>query len=113
MKKCEKCSHYHVCALATHIAKTNKSCSLFMNKTHIIELPFEIGNKAFIVKKGKIREGVITSCFIGRTYRIAMVADELNSVDIPVSFEKFGTSVFLSRNEAEKALTKSRNSAPT
>ena len=97
---CKDCIHYDVCeALENNgISKIYPSeCSCFKDKSRFIELPCKVGDKVYFVYRGKMFQHKIKELVIQEWGNFAYSSDCF-------PFSAFGNYVFLTREEAERAL---------
>lgn len=84
---CKDCVHYEVCnKLGDEVLENFDICVGFKDKSKFIELPCKVGDKVFIIGRNNHETYINTGRF-----RISDI-------------EKFGKTVFLTKEEAEKAL---------
>lgn len=91
---CKKCIHYGLCTL-TYDDKFG--CTHFKPKSRFVELPCEVGQKVWFINKVGVPDDDYRMSFhyewvVGETYF------HLSMLNV------FGKTIFLSREEAEKAL---------
>ena len=105
MKCQDVCIHCDVCPLANTKDYLNEEiiasdCSRFKPKSRFVELPCEVGQKIYrLSPKGEIWEWQITVIEVYPD-EIALVDDSDNYINP----NEIGKTVFLSKDEAEKAL---------
>lgn len=106
---CKDCVHYEVCAEQEamlgekeidKIKGVEKHCEYFKPKSRFVELPCEVGQTVYVPYGygNKVLE---------KTAKKIVIEHENKWVDVGVSFipfENIGKTVFLSREDAEKAL---------
>lgn len=102
MAKCKDCLHYDVCW--NEIERRNgkltvdaEFCGHFENKNQFIKLPCKIGDIVYFVYRNKIFEHKIREIVIGEYGGFAYSSDCF-------PFSAFGNYLFLTLEEAEKAL---------
>ena len=103
---CKDCVHYEVCKFIGNLYYEDEKCHHFKPKSRFVELPCAVGDKVYHLQK-IFDEGTLTTKTIVKTRTIDFVATMafLAESDGLVFGEKdFGKTVFLSREEAEKAL---------
>lgn len=119
MASCKDCVHYDVCQNLemNGISRIHpKQCSNFKDKSRFVELPCKVGDKVYFIKfmwnyaKQPIPAmvcGIKTFSNSG-TFTFTSLTDESN---VPRSFinQDIGKTVFLTREEAEKALRESKS----
>ena len=101
---CEYCVHFGVCPSRQ---EANKPCCFFKNRSKFIELPCRVGDIAYAICSGKsvcvsnskpaIKEGIITE--LRFNFNMELLATVHN-----IATGVIGRTVFLTREEAEKAL---------
>ena len=115
---CEKCIHYEVCDLNRRMRGNNnplmydKECRLFKDKSLYIELPCKVGDTVYtVVFRSKfIHSAKVVGFHLGKfptlrgharkEYLVCYTDYCLRHIDIA----QIGKTVFLAREEAEKAL---------
>lgn len=112
---CKECVHYEVCMdfttlslskFAQNFDHSDLTCDHFKPKFRFVELPCAVGDLVYHLQK-IFDEGTLTTKTIVKTRKIDFVATTafLAESDGLVFGEKdFGKTVFLSREQAEKAL---------
>lgn len=107
---CKDCIHYDVCLLGACINGGTGTCLNFKDKSRFIELPCKVGDKLYKIapdfekQRGslKIQEYTVTdiigNALITRPYTVFKV-------------DRIGADVFIAREEAEKALERSKDNA--
>lgn len=117
--KCEKCIHNEACDLNRRLSGNTNSlmydddCGLFKDKERYIELPSKVGDTVYYLNtqyhmalhrntiyEAKVARIVITSLGVALVIHIR---DESGCCEVP-DVKDFGKTVFLTREEAEKAL---------
>lgn len=96
---CENCIHFDVCdALAKNdIPKVSpRLCGCYKDKSNYIELPCKIGSKLYMLVTKRARVYMQPFTFIKVTH--------LTYCNLERVLNDFGKTVFLTREEAEKAL---------
>ena len=117
---CKDCVHYEVCKEQEamlgekeidKIKGVENHCEFFKLQSRFVELPCEVGTWLWVVRKDYVSESFRVDAFDDRNLVMFMQDAEWNlsmtykGIKIwRVSFEDFGKTVFLSREEAEKAL---------
>ena len=107
---CKDCIHYEVCkednpALTGHalIESTAEVCDYFKDKSSFIEFPLKVGDKIYrIIKVGKFQPFIQEEKVINIAPIYRNVMGSFSEVDV----DDLGNSVFLTSEEAEKALAK-------
>lgn len=111
MPKCENCYHFHMCDLQNRL-EDYQDCKHYKDKSLIVELPCKVGDTVYT-----------NDCMQGwymrqkdRPYKTTVVYIGINGKDnymnvvfkndnmLSFSFSNIGKRVFLTREEAEKAL---------
>lgn len=115
MASCKECIHYCVCkavadtgkfVLDTERPDQSERCPNFADKSRFIELPCKIGDTVWVIVNGikKPLEAQVRSVDIKNTIDINTAVKGYYSVT--VNSGDFGKSLFLTKEEAEEALTK-------
>lgn len=112
---CKDCLHLTICDYLASVEGNNimfwyeaaEKCSFFKNKSHFVELPCQVGDVVYDITLGNAKKQKVISIAVLKSsvtnslsihcgnYRNAILTHELTD---------FGKTVFLSREEAEKAL---------
>lgn len=109
MAKCENCYHAGVCSYILDCEIYGWDCEDYKDKSHIVELPCRVGDVLFTTEY---------NCDSNSSYieKIECISIEIHDCGIAIyckSIERnydtyvpedFGKTVFLSREEAERAL---------
>lgn len=118
---CKDCIHYDVCVIVEHQTSddedylTEFGCSDFKSKSRYIELPCAVGDTVFWVTKScdengrensAIHEGTIIS-FSLQNDGLWFYCRYKYGLTFWHKIEYFGKTVFLTKEEAEKALKRS------
>ena len=104
---CRDCIHYEVCKEQDAMLGENKidelvgvenHCEYFKPKSRFIELPCEVGQTVWVIERGIPEEKYI--------FFVPMFITSYGERQFDLSFnaDAIGKTVFLSREEAEKAL---------
>lgn len=111
MATCKDCLHYEVCQF--HIDEETKltvnECEHFKDRSKFIELPCKIGDTVWCINESQIIEEDKVYQIIVRQFSDINVNDVLLVKFGKASFEDFGKTVFLTKEEAERALYSSEN----
>ena len=105
---CKDCVHYDVCLLGACINGVTGTCLNFKDKSRFIELPCKVGDKLYeITSRKTISEYQVTAIHIELfgifvDWKITQGFVDRYISDMPVG--EIGKTVFLTREEAEKAL---------
>lgn len=117
---CEDCVHYEVCKdkwsyelipiLAPYEGKGQKTymdgmenkCQAFKPKSRFVEVPCEVGQTVWVIEPYEVWDGSEWSKILTEEKITKMCL--IGSYQTRISIEDFGERVFLSREEAEKAL---------
>ena len=114
MAKCENCYHYHTCDLQYRL-EDYQECKYYKNKSLIIELPCKeifakIGDSMYFItdETDEVIETMVSVIEIdcdGQEWieTVADVDDEICSY-IYFRFSELGKTLFLTHDEAERAL---------
>ena len=124
MKSCKDCVHQEACFdWCRGFGKEAEHCEHFKDKSKIVELPFDVGDTVWYIcqhntislEKDKIYKATVVRFFIAKYKDIGTVVsaviqikDEYGTTEVPDIID-FGKTVFLSPEEAEKALEGMRN----
>ena len=121
MEKCENCYHAKVCKNYPNTGipeksrqrLLNKGCENFKDKSLIVELPCRVGDKVYYINTilhislylNHIYEATVTRIVKTKDFVTAVIQihNENGCTEIP-DIKDFGKTVFLSREEAERAL---------
>lgn len=105
---CENCLYYKKCKkLGIYNVETLSICEDFTNRSEWVHLPCRVGQQLWFEENGKIKCSTVDR----------LIYDELSTDDIfttiegygfSVFFEDVGKIVFLTREEAEKAMEKKK-----
>lgn len=111
MSNCDNCLHRYICPIVYEAY----DCSYFDDKSEYIHLPCKVGDTVYYFRGGYYRDRSnweITpikvteiSMKINRSGRVMPLSIIANGTRYPIS--SIGKTVFLSREEAERALKKS------
>lgn len=111
MASCKDCLHYEVCQF--HIDEETKltvnECEHFKDRNRFVELPCRVGSIVYIIPTtgNRLKEVTKAKCI---SFLIGGVSNTSNLLFCGTSksyfagFDRFGKTVFLTREEAEKAL---------
>ena len=112
---CKDCVHYEVClAWCSGVESDQTICKWFKDKSKFIELPCKVGDKVWLIKfafsyaKRPISAmvcGIKTYSNTG-TFTFMALTDE-NNISRSFINQDIGKTVFLTKEEAEKALEES------
>ena len=122
MATCKECSHVEVCkAIVTIINEATElqidddtettidadlTCEYFADRSRFVELPCKLGDTLFVPTRNLVSEYKIVSfhvCGEGIWYRTNVIKGILTRL-ISDNVEIIGETVFLTREEAERAL---------
>lgn len=82
-------------------------CPHFKPKSRFVELPCEVGSTVWFISNGKERKGTvisITMLLAQSAKALSIHIQNVRGATITFGLHDFGKTVFLSREEAEKAL---------
>lgn len=115
--KCKDCVHYDVCYELTYHEPNGEIvgrevCNNFKDKSRFVELPCAAGDTLYVTLYSGVSELIVNrmeiisdSSFKKRFYsRVKGEIKNLNGEPINFTLEHMGNAVFLTREEAEKAL---------
>ncbi len=109
MINCKNCYHYHMCDLQYRLEE-HQNCKHYIDKSLIVELPCKVGDTVYKVCD---IESVHRQILEMEVLTIEMSNEEVVYLKTKkkylynfgrVTFDDFGKTVFLSREEAEKKL---------
>ena len=111
MASCKDCLHYEACESQVPRTFWNSEtfyyhCKCFKDRTRFVELPCKVGDKVYLIKNHHINEHEVTRIIIDRRkiIIIQLMAIDYVCYAIHISRKDFGKTVFLTREEAERAL---------
>ena len=100
---CKDCVHYEVCnKFGDEVLENFDICVDFKDKAKFIELPCKVGDKVYSALYGKVTSHHIRKIEINKDDLFACSA-------LMIPFSEFGKTVFLTKEEAEKALEEREN----
>lgn len=111
MASCKECLHYDVCEARIAADENysernyteNNNCSNFKDRTQFVELPCKVGNTVYFVIDEEIIKETITGFEIDKQGDLWINTHKYDYL----LRDKFGETVFLSREEAERVLNSS------
>lgn len=109
MLKCENCYHRKVCINGANY-KSVKECKQYKSEAMIAELPFKTGDTVYKFKLGPHphKEKLITYVMPSKVNSLVVNDNEVAAFFADkgelISANEIGKSVFLTRDEAERAL---------
>ena len=103
MATCKDCVHYDVCEfhLDEKTTMTVNECMRFKDKSRFVELPCKIGDTLYYICGNRVESDEVHSIYVDCWNSIAI---KLKWVRGRVNSSEIGKTVFLTREEAEKAL---------
>ena len=114
MKTCEDCIHYDVCfkyfdlvfgikstKAIEKILEENCDCAMFKDKTRYIEKPCNIGDKVYLIYH--VSDAILDFISSDDVTKFGITTRGILR-EHTYDFDEIGKTVFLSREEAEKAL---------
>lgn len=113
---CENCIKSDVCKIAEKYEKEPvegmyiEGCDYFKDRTRFVELPCKIGATVYVkMQFGGYAEGKVRdySYFISCGFCVVVTSEKFDKQHIP--FSEFGKTVFLTPEEAERALKEREN----
>lgn len=120
MASCKECLHYDVCEARIAADENysernyteNNNCSNFKDRNRFVELPCKVGDTVYYLQqqysnKWSIIPVTVSEFQIDRWQRIYCVEERQNTQMF--YFDDIGKTVFLTREEAEKALEGHKN----
>lgn len=125
MSSCKDCVHYEACKdeVEFHRAEPNDlevdgieaHCEHFKPKSRFVELPCEVGSTVYKITRNKVKECEVVFVGISADEKcsyfnfVEKYADGTFYKSYSMVFDVIGKTVFLSREEAEKALKERRS----
>lgn len=96
MSKCRDCLHYLVCSDSE--GKIIRNCHSYIDRSEWVHLPYKVGDKIYQTDGIRTYESTIGKIDISSTNTVYCTEN--------ISFDEraIGNSIFLTREEAEKAL---------
>lgn len=128
MVTCKDCIHYEPCKDSYYNAEqlsrlplgflekenAEKNCAFFEDRSKIIELPCNIDDTVYIIYKEYVTKARVLAFYIdifGGMFDLKVQTNELKNhggykevIDKNYKFEDFGKVIFMTKEEAEKAL---------
>lgn len=112
---CKDCIHYDVCEAvrgrsnrvgknSLRVAEKHCPYNSFKDKSRFVELPCKVGDTAYYVVGNGDNSRIIEEGLEG----FSIIGDKLYVIDECKDFYEVGVEVFLSKQEAEKALEERR-----
>lgn len=98
MANCKDCLYYEVCSVDESCLTDYVNCKYFKDRNRFVELPCKIGEELYRVKTVRGKKIVTETQLNQNTFWRIVFGDE------------YGKTVFLTREEAEKALNSSEKS---
>ena len=100
---CKDCIHFVVCDEAP--TKPANDCDFYKNRSRFVELPYKLGDSIYEPKRHQITEYQIARIvFYDFGLRMELRLMKGLSFRVEIKQEDIGKVVFLTREEAEKAL---------
>lgn len=103
MASCKDCLHVDVCK-NMYIFGDMPICEHFIDRNRFVELPCNVGDTVYSIKNYHINECVVAWIRIDTRTSITIRLMTKDYIFYDVSRKDFGKTVFLTREEAEKAL---------
>ena len=109
-KTCKDCIHYDVCIWDGEIVENSDNCSYHKDKSRIVELPCKVGDTVYEIRpdRGFIQEYTVITIHISRCDAFfdweLKEGEGIYSNVNGFTVNMLGKTVFLTREEAEKAL---------
>lgn len=115
MASCKDCLHYEACESQVPRTFWNSEtfyyhCKCFKDRTRFVELPCNVDDTVYVkMQFGGYAEAEVRdySYFISCGFCIVVTSKKFDKQHIP--FSEFGKTVFLTREEAERALKERDN----
>lgn len=103
---CKDCLSYDVCSIADIMGK-NFCCPDCKDRNRFVELPCKVGDTVYSIKNHNIYERKVTRIIFDPITIIQFMAKDYVCYASPIGRNDFGKTVFLTREEAERALNSS------
>lgn len=103
----DKCIHFSACKNLAGILNVNldlycEDCPECKDKSHLVELPCRVGDTLWYPKNGEISHSTVE--FVSYDELYDTIYTRIDGYRVSVLFEDVGKLVFLTKEEAEKAL---------
>ena len=116
MATCKDCLHYDVCEfhLDEKTTMTVDECMHFKDKSKFVELPCKVWDTVYVLtpKTNKVFKGEVRKMLFNHKNELVIcVARNEHSFNVNGNYKlsSFGKTVFLTKEEAEKALKEREN----
>ena len=104
MKTCKDCIHYAVCCKYDMYGDCAKECKSFDGKDDWVHLPCKVGDTIYFDTYKRGENIGVQPHKVGKVVVIVSTTRKFGCVGADIPDWEFGKSVFLTREEAEKAL---------
>ena len=104
---CKDCIHYVMCLLGARVNGATGTCLNFNNKSEWVHLPCKVGDVVYQVTRNFISEFIVRFVEIATCGNLFLHTDLISGIVYTgevFSESDIGKTVFLTREEAEKAL---------
>lgn len=108
MATCKECLCFDVCSIAA-IMGENFCCPDCKDRNRFVELPCNVGDTVYLIKNHNIYERKVTRIIFDPRTIIQLMAKDYVCYASYIGRNDFGKTVFLTREEAEKALKEREN----
>ena len=111
MASCKDCMHEKVCNYFEGDLNEEgaEKCVYFKDRTQFVELPCNVGDTVYLIKNHNIYERKVTRIIFDPRTIIQLMAKDYVCYASHIGRNDFGKTVFLTREEAEKALKEREN----
>ena len=114
LASCRECLHYEVCSADESCLPDYVNCKYFKDRNRFVELPCRVGSIVYIIPTtgNRLKEITKAECI---SFSIGGVLNTSNLLFCGTSksyfagFDRFGKSIFLTREEVEQALKEREN----
>lgn len=110
MASCKDCLHYEFCCAGKSGLPDYVNCKYFKDRNRFVELPCKVGDTVYLIKNHNIYERKVTRIIFDPRTIIQLMAKDYVCYASHIGRNDFGKIVFLTREEAEKALNSSEKS---
>lgn len=108
MASCKDCLCFDVCSIADVMGE-DYCCPDCKDRTLFIELPCKVGDTVYLIKNHNIYERKVTRIIFDPRTIIQLMAKDYVCYASHIGRNDFGKTVFLTREEAERALKEREN----
>lgn len=104
MASCKDCLHYEFCSAGKLCLSDYVNCKYFKDRNRFVELPCKVGDTVYLIKNHNIYERKVTRIIFDPRTIIQLMAKDYVCYASCIGRNDFGKTVFLTREEAERAL---------